>query len=286
MVKHKGFTFIEVALFLAVTAALFIGIALGMQNSIFQQRYNDATQNFFEFMRSIYSKVSNPQSSGYGNSDIAIYGKLIVFGEEYDMAGDPVYELDGRPIFVYDVVGDAVGSKDMPSGNVLEILARINANVVRVTKNSLGNPIGIELASPEKYEMRWQTELQNVDGDPFVGSILVVRHPRSGTINTLILKDTVIPVNYEARQASDAYVAGGSYNSIQNLLKQYLTRTTEPKFDVSEVNFCISPYGPGESGTTPRQNIRLLENARNASSVEMIEMDDDDPKVGNKCLGK
>ena len=281
MGKRKGFTFIEIALFLAVTAALFIGIALGMQNSIFRQRYNDAVQNFFEFMRSVYSKVSNPQSPGEGNSDkIAIYGKLIVFGEEYDMDGNKINELDGRPIFVYDVIGDVKGSKEMPSGNVLEILAKLNANVVRETYGFNGALTGVELASPEKYEMRWQTELQDLAGDPFVGSILVVRHPRSGTINTLVLENTVIPVNYERKQADDIVKAGGTSSSIKNLLKDYLEKTTDPKFSTEEVSFCISPYGPGESGTTPRQEIRLLENARNASSVEMIETDGGD----NQCF--
>ena len=274
MVKRKGFTFIEIALFLAVTAALFIGIALGMQNSIFRQRYNDATQNFFEFMRSVYSKVSNPQSPGEGNSGTAIYGKLIVFGEKYDMSGTLIDDLSGSPVFVYDVVGNATGSQEMGSGNALEILAALNANVVRLVKKS--GKTTVELASPEKYEMRWQTELQNIDKSQFTGSILVVRHPRSGTINTLVMKDTVIDVNYEARRANDTYAAGGTYNSINNLLKQYLTRTTDPMFKVEEVNFCISPYGPGESGTTPRTNIRLLENARNASSVEYIETDGGD----------
>lgn len=280
MSKRKGFTFIEIALFLAVTAALFIGIALGTQNSIFQQRYNDAVQNFSEFMRTIYSKVSNPQSSGHGNSEIAIYGKLVVFGEEYDMNGEKINELDGRPVFVYDVVGKVAGSKETPSGNVLETLAGLEANVVREVTGYGGAVTGWELASPEKYEMRWQTELQEIDKSPFVGSILVVRHPRSGTINTLVMEGVAIPVNYERRQADDAAKAGGAYPPIKNLLKDYLVRTTEPKFGADEVNFCISPYGPGESGTTPRQNIRLLKNARNASSVEMIEQDGGD----NKCF--
>ncbi|MBR3269795.1 hypothetical protein IKG07_00875 [Candidatus Saccharibacteria bacterium] len=277
MGKRKGFTFIEVALFLAVTAALFIGIALGMQNSIFRQRYNDAVQNFFEFTRSIYSKVSNPQSPGEGNSKTAIYGKLIVFGEKHNLAGDIIDpELDGYPIFMYDVIGDASGSQEISSGTVSELLAALNANVIKKNYRTNGTIESAEPASPEKYEMRWQTELQDIGGAPFVGSILVVRHPRSGTINTLILEDTIIPVNYEVKQANEAYEAGGTYSSIDNLLKQYLTRTTDPKFKVAEVNFCVSPYGPGETGTTPRQEIRLLENARNASSVEMIETDGGD----------
>lgn len=279
MSKRKGFTFIEIALFLAVTAALFIGIALGVQNSIFRERYNDATQNFFEFMRSVYSKVSNPQSPGEGNSNIAIYGKLIVFGEDYDMDGTKIDDPDYHPIFMYDVLGDVVSSKDVGTGTVLELLANLNANVVRTTTGFNGVITGIQLATPEKYEMRWQTELQQINKSLFKGSILVVRHPRSGTINTFVLDD-VIPVNYQRKQADDAYKAGGTYLSINNLLKDYLTKTIDPKFEIDEVNFCVSPYGPGESGTTPRTNIRLLKNARNASSVEMIERDSGD----NPCF--
>ena len=37
--KKRGFTMIEVALFLAITGALFAGVTVGVQNSIFQQRY-------------------------------------------------------------------------------------------------------------------------------------------------------------------------------------------------------------------------------------------------------
>ena len=44
MKKKLGFTIIEVALFLALTGFLFVAIAVGVQNSIHQQRQNDAVQ--------------------------------------------------------------------------------------------------------------------------------------------------------------------------------------------------------------------------------------------------
>lgn len=292
MGKRKGFTFIEVSLFLAITAALFIGIALGMQNSIFQQRYNDATQNFFEFVRSIYSKVSNPQSAGDGNSlKEAIYGKLFVFGEEFDIFGnrlDP--SSDGRPIFVYDVVGSAVGTQNMLSGDLMTLLTSLHANAVRFIDPNTGDPVAptdpefngslAQLASPEKYEMRWQTELQNTDHTPFVGSILVVRHPRAGTINTLVLENIAINVNEEVNRAN---AEGVEVSGIDKLLTKYLDKddeSEEDKFKVEELNFCVSPYGLGESGTILPQNIRILKNARNASSVQMIDLDGDD----NLCV--
>ena len=89
---RRGFTLIEVALFLAVTGLLFAGVMVGVQNSIWQQRYNDTVQNFANFLRNVYSEVSNPQSSGNGRSEeLAIYGKLISFGEINKLSCDLIY---------------------------------------------------------------------------------------------------------------------------------------------------------------------------------------------------
>ena len=68
MSKKHGFTIIEVSLFLAITALLFVGITVGTQNSINQQRYADSVNSFADFLRNVYSQVSNPQSAGKGNS--------------------------------------------------------------------------------------------------------------------------------------------------------------------------------------------------------------------------
>ena len=51
----QGFTLVEISLFLAITGFIFIGIVLGIQNSLFQQKYNDSTQGFAEFLRTVYS---------------------------------------------------------------------------------------------------------------------------------------------------------------------------------------------------------------------------------------
>ena len=74
----KGFTLIEVSLFIAITGLLFVTIIVGTQNSIWQQKYNDSTQNFANFLKNIYAEVSNTQGVHGGMSDKAIYGKLIV----------------------------------------------------------------------------------------------------------------------------------------------------------------------------------------------------------------
>ncbi|MBQ6410016.1 hypothetical protein IJI18_02015 [Candidatus Saccharibacteria bacterium] len=242
MIKRKGFTFIEIALFLAVTAALFIGIAVGMQNSITQQRYNESTQEFLEFMRSIYSKVSNPQSPGRGNSNRAIYGKLVVFGETYDITGNKITE--GNPIFMYDVVGDIVTSQNIGTETLTQMLSKLN----------------LDLSTPEKFEMPWQTSLQTTAGGKFVGSMLIVRHPRSGTINTLYW-DGVINQNNPTVAATKPLA-----KNIKNFSSN------------NQIIFCISPYSVGKTGPIPKQPIRLLSNARNASDVELIDLDSNNIK--------
>ena len=270
MGKRKGFTLVEVMLFLAMTTLLFIGIAMGVQNSVFQQQYNDSTQSFLEFMRSVYSKVSNPQTTGHGNSEEAIYGKLVVFGESVMLDGTT--SNDSGAIFTYDVIGKAsTVAGGLSTGSATSMLATLDANVVRFNRGGLENSItSAELVSPEKYTPHWGAVIDGTtNGAPFKGSILVVRHPRSGTINTLV-SDDVIEANRVVYEANSS----GSYNGAENLLKSKLS-----SFRASEVDFCVNPSGPDAASNVPRQNIRILANARNASDVEFIELDGSD----NRC---
>lgn len=267
MSKRKGFTFVEVTLFLAITTALFLGIALGVNTSLRSQKYNDTTQSFLEFMRSIYSKVSNPQSPGSGNSDSAIYGKLMVFGQSTLLDGS---SNNDKAIFVYDVIGKAdTVSGSLGTGSAIEMLNRLDASVLNAAK--------AELASVEEYTPHWGASIDGTtNGTPFTGSILVVRHPRSGTINTFY-SGVTLQVNSQFRWAK----ATGNYTNIQNLLKNALS-----SFYTTEIDFCVNPSGPGMASTTRRQNIRILRDARNASSVELISLDirsDAANPEGNKC---
>ena len=279
MGKRKGFTLIEIMLFLAVTAALFIGVAMSMQGAIFQQRYNDSTQNFLEFMRSIYSKVSNPQSVGAGNSEEAIYGKLVVFGEGTDLNGEGIDWLnEGAPIFTYDVVGDAETiASGLGTGDIRTMLKRLNINVIRFARNDEDDITSVTLASPEKYDPRWGAAIDSTAGSVFAGSILVVRHPRSGTINTLFYNGT-IEVNLNLASAAKGDI---TYDSLQGLITDHLNSGVEANdFKFAPVNFCVNPEGVNASVNVPKQNIRIVSNARNASGVELIDLDGDD----NACV--
>ena len=152
-----GFTIIEITLFMAITALLFAGLAAGTSNSIERQRYYDTVQNFAEFLRSVYSQVSNPQSLGEGRSDKAIYGKLITFGEKYEVDESGMEKLhDGDGVqwmYVYDVVGNADVKE---SGSVQSALVEVDANVVRATETEGGTIKHIAaVGMSEAYAPKW-----------------------------------------------------------------------------------------------------------------------------------
>lgn len=276
---RKGFTLIEVILFLAMTAMLFVGVTVGTRNSIDEQKFVDATQNFAEFLRGVYASVKNTQSAGDGRSELAIYGKLVVFGESEGMEGiyaagasgeslEKGINRDGaQKVYVYDVVADAEGAS---TGDATKVLKNLNANVVTFKYNDDGEKVGVELAGvAESYTPRWATWIETVENEPWTGSILIVRHPRSGVINTLVSSE-VIEVNQLTREINDGAEE-------VDVASKILTSGLDA-FVVREVDFCVDPSR--DDGVARRRDVRLVKNARNASGVEVIDLDSDENRCG------
>lgn len=74
MKKRLGFTIIEVSLFLAISALLFVGIAAGTGVNVARQRYNNAVQDYAEFLRRLYSQTEDTQNNLGGNPGARISG--------------------------------------------------------------------------------------------------------------------------------------------------------------------------------------------------------------------
>lgn len=261
---RRGFTLVEVSLFLAITAAIFVSIAVGTQNSIFQQRYNDAVQNFAEFLRSVYSQVMNVQSEGDGRSGYAIYGKLVNFEDD---------ENGNNKITTYNVIGD-VAEDDLGNGNVLDRLKKLNADVA--LNKGVGEDIKYEpVGFVEDYRPRWASQIQTTKGwdekyEVFTGALLIVRHPSSGTVYTYSSNEPIKDV--------DGYIRGlNSGLSVENqLLTKIESDNESDKFSsANDVDFCVNPNGAERS--TLRRDVRIVANARNATGVEIISDDD------NRC---
>ena len=257
MTKHnrRGFTLIEVLLFLAITSLLFLGVTIGVQNSIFEQRYNDSVQSFMEFLRTAYSEVLNVQDIGGGRSERAIYGKLITFGENTNPSGT---QNSDHAIFVYDVIANAevVGDESgSTNGDAKTLLKNMNVNVL-VNEGGKVKPFGIV----ESYTPKWGATINppcdgtNCYYDSVSGSVLIIRHPNSGTVYTY--SGSVIQVNEKIKNN-----AVGDYAGV--LSSVILTFSSS-----ADIDFCVNPDG-GETSRI-RRDVRIEAGARNASGVEMI----------------
>lgn len=265
----RGFTLVEVSLFLAITAVVFVGVAVGTQNSIFQQRYNDAVQNYVEFLRTVYSQVTNVQSESTGRSGWAIYGKLVTFNRNNE---------GGNAITSYNIIGEVDGASD---GSVLEKLANLKANVVYDDK-----PVGFV----ENYTPRWASQIQTTDGwagegyKPFTGALLIVRSPSTGTVYTYVMRGKTINVEevlsneFTADKNPFSYIESGES-------KNYLT---DGSFRQEDVDFCVNPNGADKS--TLRRDVRIIKGARNASGIEAITESQEwvgspgaEVNIGNRC---
>lgn len=269
--KRRGFTLIEVAIFLAVTGALFVAVTAGVQNSIYQQRVNDSVQNFMEFIRQTYAEVSNVQNlDNKGRTDTAIYGRLMVFGETHDLAGESL-EPDQHPVFVYTVVGDVLDEPIV--GDVKKLLKDLHASITVTEQREDGSGEELRLAGfAESYTPKWATRIEEVEPvctgsnceyEPLEGMVLIVRHPSSGVTYTLYHGETE-QINEKLRMLRD-----GGTSVDTNFLNI-------DDFGFGQIDFCINPTG--EDGVFYRNDVRIKEGARNASALELV------PDEDNICI--
>lgn len=279
---RRGFTLIEVSLFLAVTGFIILGIFIGTGNSLYQQRYKDSVQSFAEFLRGVYSSVTDTEGIGDGRSDQAIYGKLVTFGEELNFDGQPNKE---GAIFTYDVVGNIKGtfSTDGQGGNtILSQLLGLNANVIVTKTNPDNTKVLVPAGFYSSYTPKWESQIETTKkGQTFIGALLVVRSPKSGTVYTFTLFDDI---NYEGItvEVNKALKDNQNLNLNLNPLAEYLNTENLHYFKNQQIDFCVANTGMNVYNGL-RQNIRLADNAHNASSVLMISLDDKDQNSGNKC---
>lgn len=276
MKKGKlGFTLVEVSLFLAVSALLFLGVTMGVQSSVRNQRYNDSVQSFTEFLRGVYAGVLNVQNKvDGGKSNREIYGKLVTFGEKTDFAGNTVGEEGGAEkgtVFVYTVVGDANGADN---NSVLETLKSRNADVIEVKTEAGGARTVDFVGFQESYIPKWGTEIEKpcstvgmdcTDADknvPLDGMLLIVRHPVTGTVYTMFKEtETDNQINEKKQRRDEKILSATGFLD---------------GFRAEQIDFCVRPLA--EEGERRRTDIRLVKGARNASGIEMIS--ESDPGVG------
>ena len=71
--SRKGFTIVEVVIVLAITGLIFVGAVAGIGSSLARQRFNDATQNLAQTLRTQYDQISRVQISSERDNSMCDY---------------------------------------------------------------------------------------------------------------------------------------------------------------------------------------------------------------------
>lgn len=178
---HKGFTIIELVLFLGITGLVMAVLLVGVGSSLSRERYRDAVSSFQDYMQGQYNLVANVNNYREP-TDICQGGKIVTSPNPDTGRGTSDCTIVGRVIYSTDG-GDSVNSAQVYA--TTDVAQLSGDDDVQVLNNAH------LIASPtlEPYNIGWSATL--VDPRPgdllSVFSILIVRMPTTGLIHTYAL---------------------------------------------------------------------------------------------------
>lgn len=245
--KEKGFTLIEVILFLAITGMIIAGLLIGVGASLNRQRYSDATTGAVSYFQNQYSQVSNVSNNRPNN--LVCRGGAIV-----DAPGDT-----SSPVGTSDctIVGRLIQSR--PGGvGVMSYPVYATVDAGTLPRNASDNDLQIlrdarliAATEGEEYTPSWGTRFLRESEKDETGraapnqapedanfAILIVRMPTSGIIHT--------------------YVSDTSTASPAEIVQE-----TDPSDDFF---VCVSPEGLLGMSTSPA-GVLIQNNATGSSGV-------------------
>lgn len=300
--KLKGFTIIEVMLFLALSGFLLVGILAGTGSSIANQRYKDAVQDAVDALRDAYSFVSDTQvqlrengkgvcggltSEQFDSSSVAqAYNsgrgrtQCVVYGAVVSINGDKIQTTTLIGEDYADAIKEPTNA-DLVTKTDLEILKTLNANnlAVQCAKNAADCKIAT-VDVPSTTTLKWGTSFATPNDSQgnhskLQKTLLIIRSPRSGSIRTFVkdglIMDGTEPVDYTnySNDSGVSYSADildriGVYGSIKN-----------NDFKQEEVKICVDNDG-AETFANHRRMIRIVKNAHSQTGIELVDMDTDE----------
>jgi type II secretory pathway pseudopilin PulG len=239
--KHqarRGFTIIEVMLFLAITGLLAIGVLASSNNTLGQQRYRDSVNSFKGFLQEQYSEAINVVNSNSEN---------------------PICSKQGNKITLHDVNTQARGtSQCIILGKYLlveetrvtsfSVIGYSDTETTAVSDTDALQDYLLAVASPETVEIGWGARLVRPKSTNGIKTeVIILRSPLSGSIVTYI-KDITGP------QIIDLDDVSISDDLIDDNNKK-------------EKAFCVDSQGT--SGMGRRQAVRIMADASSQSAIEI-----------------
>lgn len=141
----KGFTLIEVLLFLAISTLIVVALMTGITTTVARQRYNDTVQDFVQFLRQQYSDViTTSNSRGITDETCSNYGIVrnrLISAQDTIFTGANVLPLTVKNALAnlptLDNDGDGRGRSDCVIFGKLILFGRTDQSV----NSELGNGV-------------------------------------------------------------------------------------------------------------------------------------------------
>ena len=174
---HKGFTIIEVMLFLAVSGALAAGVLGGSSVAINNQRYVDAANSFKAVVQEEFINTTRVANLRDANTN-------------FTCPADPTSEARPRGASDCVIVGRLVSiatSGEMTRSNIIGVEPTVPttpapANDIEAIK---AYQLTIDMLGQETTEMSWGTSIRRGGEENQAASIIILRAP-SGNVLSLV----------------------------------------------------------------------------------------------------
>lgn len=179
---HKGFTIIELILFLGITGLVMGVLLVGVGSSLTRERYRDAVTSFQDYMQGQYNLVANV-SNLRDASDICQNGKILSNPTPDTGRGTSDCTIVGRIVSSTQNGDQVTSSQVYATADVASLSGTDDIQVLNSAKL-----IASPTAAP--YNLGWSATLVDPRPDDSLStfSILIVRMPTTGLIHTYALK--------------------------------------------------------------------------------------------------
>ena len=184
----KGFTVIEVTLFVAISGVLIVTLLVGAGASLNTQRYRDSATSFKSLLQKQYSSINNVQNSYSGRYKCNPTAEIVEVtnpADDSDALGQSECVLVGKYLYVNgsDIdIYSLVSLEDTTDTSIDNDLEYIKENYI----------FRASTAEVESHSLEWGTEIawaqdgvdEKTNQTPRDIGILIIRSPHSGYIYT------------------------------------------------------------------------------------------------------
>lgn len=311
--ERRGFTIIEVMLFLALSGFLLIGILAGTGSSIANQRYKDAVQDAVDVLRSAYSFVADTQvqtrdsrdgvcgatidgdshvtadkNSGRGRTTCAVYGAVVMIsgsriqtttliGLDYH---DYIRDIDSYNNVDTSKLTDAQRTILNPSSSDISVLRALEVNNIAKQCNTAGSCNISTVGNMSTRDLKWGAIFKKPNtGNPTQNNsdlkmtLLIYRSPRTGAIRTISMDDVIMNGSVPVDYST------ANFTNLNSL--GIYSKLNDSTFKQKDLYFCVESSS-AESYADHNRVIKIVKNAHSQSGVVLLDMDADE---GVSCDG-